>query len=110
MKQMKILLLLAAWLAGGLALDAGAPNDGWARSYKPRSETFRVGGQRQPRIRKPRAPRSYSYRSVTIRRPDGTVLRGYRDNFGTHLTGPDGKVLNCQRSRFSGKDIAVACH
>ena len=64
-----------------------------------------------PRIRLPRAPRArrYTSRSVTVKRADGTTLRGYRDPYGTHLRGPDGKATNCQSSSLGASDINIAC-
>ena len=68
---------------------------------------------RTPRVHTPRAPKVHApkstYRSVRIRRADGTVLTGHRDSLGTHLTGPDGRAVNCQR-QVGATDINVTCH
>jgi hypothetical protein len=62
---------------------------------------------RTPRAHKPRPPRK-TYRSVRIRRADGSVWTGYRDDLGTHLTGPDGQTVHCRRG-VGAADIEVAC-
>lgn len=49
-----------------------------------------------------------AYRSVRVRRADGTVMTGYRDSLGTHLRGPDGRTIHCQR-QVGAADIDVAC-
>jgi hypothetical protein len=46
---------------------------------------------------------------VRIKRPDGTVMTGYRDSSGTHLRGQDGKTIHCQRQTVGAADIDIAC-
>jgi hypothetical protein len=35
-------------------------------------------------------------------------MTGYRDSFGTHLRGPDGRIIHCQR-QAGAADIDIAC-
>lgn len=79
------------------------------RIHAPRMHAPRI---RAPRIRAPRPyvsrrPRN-AYRSVHIRRADGSEWTGYRDSLGTHLSGPGGRTINCQRG-VGAADIEVAC-
>jgi hypothetical protein len=57
-----------------------------------------------PRLRKPRS----RLRTVRLRGPHGAVMTGYRDSFGTHLRGPDGRIIHCQR-QAGAADIDIAC-
>jgi hypothetical protein len=107
MKGVRIVLLLAVWLCAGLAVDVGAAPDAWARSRKLAFSEPKIPHARRPRIPRLRKPRA-TYRSVTVRRADGTVLHGHRDALGTHLTGPDGKSVTCKRGS-GGADINIAC-
>jgi len=109
MRDARNVLLLAAWLCAGLAMDLGtASADSWARARKPHFTEPKILHAKRPRIPRLRRPRQ-TYRSVSVRRADGTVLHGYRDSTGTHLTGPDGKMTHCQRSDGGVSDINVAC-
>lgn len=92
----------AAWIMILAALAAAmVPAQAGARNSVHRMRTPHVHA---PHIRKPRA----SYRSVRVRRADGAVMTGYRDSLGTHLTGPDGRTIHCQR-QIGAADIEVAC-
>jgi hypothetical protein len=105
MKRASLILLMTAWLSAGLLVDAGVAPGAWARARK--LHVPKVGAVH--RLKTPHIPRArrYTYRSITVRRADGTVLRGYRDNDGTHLRGPDGKLTRCRKSSqgFDGDEI-----
>lgn len=97
MRAMAILILAAA-LALSPEAQAGTHRIG-VRAHAP--------GAHLSRAHKPRAPRK-AYRSIRIQRADGSVLTGYRDSIGTHLTGPDGRTVHCRRGA-GGHDIEIAC-
>ncbi len=97
MKGVRFLILAAAWLCAGLVMDVGAAStDVWARSARPRVPRVRAFHA----LKAPRLPhaRRYTSRSVTVRRADGATLRGYRENSGTHLRGPNGRSVDCRKS------------
>ena len=98
------LLLLAAILAAGSPAEARTHNG----VHSVRMPKLHKARQPKAHIAKPRKPRN-AHRSVRIKREDGTVWTGYRDELGTHLTGPDGRRVNCQRSPIGAADIEVAC-
>lgn len=101
MKRIVILALVAAALVTTPTSEALAR----ARRLSGPHISTRI---HTPRLPRPHRPRS-AYRSVRVRRADGTVLRGYRDSLGTHLTGPDGRRVDCQRQRLGGADVDIAC-
>jgi len=99
----RAILILAAVALAALAFPAEART----RSLGPHLHRARVHA---PRPHKFRAPKTKStYKSVRMRRADGTVMTGYRDSLGTHLRGPDGRTVHCQRQTFGAADIDVAC-
>lgn len=69
----------------------------------------RVHKSHAPRLLKVHVPKT-KYRTVRIRRADGTVMTGYRDSQGTHLRGPDGRFTHCSRQSAGAADIDIACH
>lgn len=97
-----VAMILAAWLCAGLALDA-APSSSWARSHEPRAPSLRSLGIKSPRAR------PYRSRSLTIHRADGTVVRGYRDTYGTHLRDSNGRTTNCRRNKSSLAGVDLTC-
>jgi hypothetical protein len=105
----RIWMVLAAWLWAGLAVDLTAPTDGWARGHGPRVPHMRVPHVKVPHVKVPRPPRPRRLRSVSVKRADGTMLHGYRDSYGTHLRGLDGKTVNCQSSGLGAADVNIAC-
>lgn len=89
MKTVAVILAIAALMA------AGGPAEARTKSFAPH-------------VHKPRAPKG-AYKTVRIRRADGTVVTGYRDSLGTHLHEPGGRTVTCRRQTFSAADIDVAC-
>ena len=100
---MRPILVMMAALVMGMAAVAEMAAPAEARTHKPRAPKVHV-----PRPHKVRAPR-ITYKTVRIRRADGTVMTGYRDSSGTHLHRPDGGMINCSRD-VSAAEIDVACH
>jgi DNA/RNA endonuclease G (NUC1) len=97
-----ILVTMAALILGVTSVAAiGAPAE--ARTHKPRAPKAHV-----PRPHKIRVPKS-TYKTVRVRRADGTVMTGYKDSAGTHLRRPDGSFTHCQR-QVSAAEIDVSCH
>ncbi len=92
---MRAMQIVMAALIATLAVEGGAE----ARTHKPRIHVSRP--------HKARAPRS-TYKTVRIRRADGTEMTGYRDSFGTHLHRSDGSTINCTR-RVTAANVDVSC-
>jgi hypothetical protein len=101
---MRSILVMMTALVMAMAAVAAAGSPAEARAHKPRLQKPHV-----PRPHKVRAPKS-TYRTVRIRRSDGTTMTGYRDSMGTHIHGPDGRTIHCQRQTVGAADIDVACH
>ena len=102
---MRAILAVLAALVMGVATVAATGPAAEARTHKARVHAPRI---RTIRPHKVRAPRS-TYKSVRVKRADGTLMTGYRDSSGTHLRGSDGRTVNCQRE-VSAAEIDVACH
>lgn len=98
---MRLLVLLIV-----AAMVAAAPAEARTRSlgHSARAPHAHVP---RPHVARPHRSRS-SFRTVRIRRADGQVMTGYRDSLGTHLRGPDGRNVECQR-QIGAADIDVAC-
>jgi hypothetical protein len=96
-----MLALAAALIALAAAAPAEARTAGFPHAHKPRTHTH------APRPHKVRVPKS-TFRTVRVRRADGTMMTGYRDSTGTHLMGPNGRTVHCQR-QTGVADIDVAC-
>ena len=88
----------------GAAVAAAAPAEARTRGHGVRTPRIHAAHVRTPRPHKPHN----GFRSVRVRRADGSVLSGYRDSLGTHLRGADGRSINCQR-QIGAADIDIAC-
>jgi hypothetical protein len=97
----RTVLILSIALATALAVPAEART----KRFGPHPHKSRVHTPRPHKLSAPKSP----YRSVRIRRADGTVMTGYRDALGTHLHDPDGRTVHCQRQTFGAADINVDC-
>ena len=91
-------------LAAAMAVALAAPAEARTKGFGPHPRKMRVHA---PRPHNPHAPHA-AMRSVRVRRADGTVMTGYRDSLGTHLHGPDGRTIHCQR-QAGAADIDIAC-
>jgi hypothetical protein len=101
-----VVLVLTAAVVAALAVPAEARTESLGpHVHKTRVHTPRPHTPRAPRLRAPNS----TYKSVRVRRVDGTVMTGYWDSLGTHLRGPDGRTVHCQRQAFGAADIDVAC-
>ncbi len=102
---MRVILAGMAALVVGVAAMAATGSVAEARTHKARVHAPRIRAIRPHKIRAPRN----TYKTVRVRRADGTMMTGYRDSSGTHLRGPDGRTVNCQRE-IGAAEIDVACH
>jgi hypothetical protein len=91
-----------------LALAAGAPAKARTSSLGSHLHKPRLHKAHALRPHKPPAPKS-TYHTVRVRRPDGTVMTGYKDSLGTHLHGPDGRTVHCQHQTYGAADIDITC-
>jgi len=94
-----VILVLAGCLAGAPPAEART---------RPHTVGLRAHKMRAPRPHAEKAPKK-AYRTVRVKRADGTVLTGYRDSTGTHLRGADGRTIHCQRQKFGAADVDIAC-
>ena len=97
-----ILLVLMLALSAGATAEARTSRVG-SHLHKPRLHKIRA-----PRPHQPRAPKS-TYRTVRLRRADGTVMTGYRDESGTYLHKPGGRTIRCQRQTYGAADVDIDC-
>ncbi len=101
---MRPILAVIAALVMGMATVAATGLPAEARTHKPHIHAPRIRAIRPHKVHAPRT----TYKTVRVRRADGTVMTGYRDSSGTHLRGPDGRTVTCQRE-ISPAEIDVAC-
>jgi hypothetical protein len=97
-----LVLIAMLTLTAGASAEARTSSAGF-HLHKPRLHKAHA-----PRPHKPRAPTN-TYRTVRLRRADGTVMTGYRDESGTYLHKPGGRTIRCQRQTYGAADVDIDC-